>query len=539
MPTLSVSDPVAAKAASLRPPLGFDPSALPREQVRHYIPASEEDLAAMLRALGLARLDDLFAHLPAEIRARPPLALPEELSYEALQERMAALAASNRSAAAFLGDGLPVYTVPAIVGKVAGIRNLTTAYTPYQPERSQGSLLTHWIYQCLMAQLTGFEAVNSSLYDRASALFEACCCALRLAEKPDADTVLLAGTLFPSDLEVLHTHAAETALRLEIVEPNAATGLIEVAAMRARAQALGPRLAALAFPQINSLGLLEDVDALTDLAGELGARAIAVVDPILFATGGLKPPAQWGASGRGADILVGEGQHLAIGPNFGGPGLGVFAVRHNTNVKNDVRATPGRFVGKAHDLAGRDCCVMVLSTREQHIRKDKATSNICSNQAFLATLVGAALLERGDAGLAAAVGLGRRRAVAAVRKLLRPGVALAFAAPFFNEPTLALDRPVAPLLERARRAGLHLGVDVSARVPGGRNLLKLSFTDAQSEEDLAKLEKFFDGEFGARPASCDGIYSGNSGGGVARGAGGACRIFRTTSWWRITRSSAN
>jgi glycine dehydrogenase len=499
MPTLSVSDPVAAKAASLRPPLGFDPSALPREQVRHYIPASEEDLTAMLRALGLARLDDLFAHLPAEIRARPPLALPAELSYEALQERMAALAASNRSAAAFLGDGLPVYTVPAIVGKVAGIRNLTTAYTPYQPERSQGSLLTHWIYQCLMAQLTGFEAVNSSLYDRASALFEACCCALRLAEKPDADTVLLAGTLFPSDLEVLHTHAAETALRLEIVEPNAAIGLIEVAAMRARAQALGPRLAALAFPQINSLGLLEDVDALTDLAGELGARAIAVVDPILFATGGLKPPAQWGASGRGADILVGEGQHLAIGPNFGGPGLGVFAVRFNPNVKNDVRATPGRFVGKAHDLAGRDCCVMVLSTREQHIRKDKATSNICSNQAFLATLVGAALLERGDAGLAAAVGLGRRRAVAAVRKLLRPGVALAYAAPFFNEPTLALDRPVAPLLERARRAGLHLGVEVSARVPGGRNLLKLSFTDAQSEEDLAKLEKFFDGEFTARP----------------------------------------
>jgi glycine dehydrogenase len=499
MPSLSAPEPLPAANASARPPLNYDPAALPRELVRHYIPATEEDLNAMLRTLGLTKLEDLFAHLPKEIRAQPKLPLPEELEYEALQARLASIAAKNRTAAEFLGDGLPVYRVPAIVADVCAIRNLTTAYTPYQPERSQGSLLTHWIYQCLMAQLTGFEAVNSSLYDRASALFEACCCALRLAEKNEADTVLLAGTLFPSDLEVLHTHAADTSMKLEIIAPNPQTGLIEAAAVRARAVALGPRLAAIAFPQINGLGLLEDVDALTDLAGELGTRAIAVVDPILFATGGLKPAAQWGV--RGADILVGEGQHLAIGPNFGGPGLGVFAVRHNQQVKNDIRATPGRFVGKAHDLAGRDCCVMVLSTREQHIRKDKATSNICSNQAFLATLVGAALLERGDEGLANAVGQGRQRAVAMVEKLLRPGVKLAFAAPFYNEPTLELARPVAAVLERARLAGIHAGVDVSARLPGGRQLLKLAFTDAQSESDLTKLEKFFDTEFGPRPAN--------------------------------------
>ena len=498
MPSTPVLDQPIATVSAPRPPLGYDPVTLPRETVRHYIPASEADLAAMLRSLGLTKLDDLFAHLPAEIRAHPPLPLPDELSYEALQARLASIAASNRPAAAFLGDGLPVYQVPAIVADVASIRNLTTAYTPYQPERSQGSLLTHWIYQCLMAQLTGFEAVNSSLYDRASALFEACCCSLRLAENAVADTVLLGGTLFPSDLEVLQTHAAETSLRLEIVAPNPTTGLLDPAAVRAHAQSLGPRLAAIAFPQINNLGLLEDVDALTDIARELAARTIAVVDPILFATGGLKQPVSWGTASHGADILVGEGQHLAIGPNFGGPGLGVFAVRHNQHVKSDIRATPGRFVGKAHDLSGRDCCVMVLSTREQHIRKDKATSNICSNQAFLATLVGAALLERGDTGLATAVGLGRTRALNAVEKLLRPGVELAFAAPFFNEPTLALDRPISPLLERARLAGLHLGVDVTSRLPGGRNLLKLSFTDAQSDADLTKLFAFFDKEFGAR-----------------------------------------
>jgi glycine dehydrogenase len=492
--------PASAAPAPPHPPLGYDPQALPRERARHYIPASDADLAAMLRVVGAKKLDDLFSHLPADIRMAEAPPVPEELSYDALADRLAALAARNTTAAAFLGDGLPVYRVPPIVAEVASIRNLTTAYTPYQPERSQGTLLTHWIYQCLLAQLTGFEAVNSSLYDRASALFEAGCCAVRLADGAEADTLLVAGTLFPSDIEVLQTHAADTTLRIEIVPPDSSTGLLDPATVRARAKLLGTRLAAIAFPQINSLGLLENVDALTDLCAELATRAIAVVDPILFATGGLKPPGQWGTTGHGADLLVGEGQHLAIGPNFGGPGLGVFAVRHNAKAKNDVRATPGRFVGKARDLAGRDCCVMVLSTREQHIRKDKATSNICSNQAFLATLAGAALLARGDDGLATAVRTGRNRAMAMVAKLVRPGVKLAFAAPFFNEPTLAFDRPIAPLLEKARRAGLHLGVDVSARLPGDRHLLKLAFTDAQSDADLAKLTAFFDAEFGARAA---------------------------------------
>jgi glycine cleavage system pyridoxal-binding protein P len=246
-----------------RPPLGYDPAALPRELARHYIPASDADLAAMLRAVGAQRLDDLFSHLPANIRMTAPPPVPEELSYDALLDRLAALAARNAPAAAFLGDGLPVYRVPPIVAEVASIRNLTTAYTPYQPERSQGTLLTHWIYQCLLAQLTGFEAVNSSLYDRASALFEASCCALRLAEDSAADTVLVAESLFPSDIEVLQTHAADTAMRVETVPFDPATGLLDPAAVRARAQALGPRLAAIAFPQINNLGLLENVDALT------------------------------------------------------------------------------------------------------------------------------------------------------------------------------------------------------------------------------------------------------------------------------------
>ena len=166
---------------------------------------------------------------------------------------------------------------------------------------------------------------------------------------------------------------------------------------QAQAAELADRLAAIVFPQVNTFGLLEAVDELTDFALNCGVQSIAVIDPLLLAEGGLKAPIDFGD--KGANIIVGEAQHLAFDPNFGGPGLGLFGGRLDAKNRNACGAAPGRFIGKAKDIAGRECRVGVLSTREQHIRKDKATSNICSNQAFVATLVGAALLERGDQGL--------------------------------------------------------------------------------------------------------------------------------------------
>ena len=473
--------------------LPYDPSKISRELARHYIPASEGDIQAMFQAVGSTKFTDMYSHISDDVKFPGRLNLPDELEYAALADRMLALSQRNDAKTGFLGDGLQVYKTHEIVGHVCSIRNLTTSYTPYQPERSQGTLITHWIYQSTLAQLTGFEAVNSSLYDRASALFEAAVCAVRMSE---GDTVLVAANLFPGDLEVLRTHCAETSVKLEFLAPEEATGRIRGAAIKARVAAHGGKVAAVIFPQINNLGLVEDTDELADACADAGVKSIAVIDPMLLATGGLKAPANYGR--QGADILVGEGQHLAIGANFGGPGLGIFAVRHNAERKNEVRETPGRFVGKAKDNAGRDCIVMVLSTREQHIRKDKATSNICSNQAFIATIAGAAILARGEAGMAASGTAGRDRAHRAAAQLHTiPGLKVCYAQQaFWNEFSLMLPEPAAAVIAKGRAAGLHVGVDITGRTPCHCALLKISFSDIQTDAEADRLVAFFEGLYG-------------------------------------------
>lgn len=480
--------------------LSYDPATMPREGARHYIPASETDIAAMLAELKAADLKDLFRHIDPDLLMPDSLDLPEELSYADLQQHLVDLSARNRIRRSFVGDGLPQYRVPEITAHVSSIRNLTTSYTPYQPERSQGTLMTHWLYQCALTMLTGFEAINISLYDRATALFEAICCALRLAR--GTDTVIVSQAIFPGDLEVIRSLSQDTGIRVVEVPADPRTGRLDPEAIRAKATEIGKNLAAIAFPQVNTFGLLEDVDALTDLAADLKVKSIAIVDPMLLATEGLKAPSKFGKNG--ANMLVGEGQHLAIGPNFGGPGLGIFGVRHNAKNRNDIRATPGRYVGRARDADGRDCLVMVLSTREQHIRREKATSNICSNQAFLATLAGAAILQRGEKGMTASCRIGAERAHAAAARLTaHSGVNLAFPqAPFFNEFVLTLPVSADDCIAAGREFDLHVGVNVSSRVPGSNgNHLKLSFSDWQTDEDLERLYAFFEEAFG--PANED------------------------------------
>lgn len=474
-------------------------SSNPRESARHYIPASDADIKAMLEAVGKRDLRELYDHLPAAALRQGQLPLPEELDYRQTQERMASIAAKNRIRPSFIGDGLQDFSVHPVVAAVGSIRNLTTAYTPYQPERSQGTLLTQWIFQCVMTELTGFEAINSSLYERATGVFEAASTAIRLAKK--ADTVLVAANLYPGDIEVLKTQIEHTPINIEWLEPEDASGLLSAGKLAEKAAQIGDRLAGVVFPQVNNLGLLEEVDALTDAIHAAGALAIAVIDPLLLATGGLKQPALYGSSGQGADIIVGEAQHLATAPTFGGPGLGIFGVRHNDKVKQHVRATPGRYVGKAEDSAGRECCVMVLSTREQHIRKDKATSNICSNQAFLATQAGASVLARGNAGLAAMIQTARENALTF---LLKSGAKPAFAEPFFNEVTVEVNNAAA-FLERASAAGILAGVDVSDRIGGARQLVKLSFNDRQSAEAIEVLAGLFAEEPKARAGSAESL----------------------------------
>lgn len=462
-----------------------------REHARHYIPASETDIRAMLGVIGKKRLDDLFDHILEDVRFAEAADLPEELDYEELKAKLAEIASKNRIGTSFLGDGVPDFVPSPVVGPICDIRNLTTAYTPYQPELSQGTLLAHWIYQCSMARLTGFEAVNASLYDRSTSIYEGICAALRMCRGKSA--AIIPETLYPGDLEVLATLAKGTEIELIHVPADAETGLIDRKALEAAANETADRLAAIVFPQVNTFGLIEDVDSLADFAAERGLKAIAVIDPLLLAPGGLTAPCDFGENG--ADIIVGEAHHLALAPNFGGPGLGLFGVRFSSKDRNGVRAAPGRFIGKAKDSSGRECRVGVLSTREQHIRKDKATSNICSNQAFIATLVGAALLHRGDEGIGQILIKLREKLESAVAQLTRfEGVELAFPnSVSYHEVTFALSKPTKTVVAAARESGVLAGVDASKRIAGGRQLLKLSFSNRDQPLDdlLAAFESVF------------------------------------------------
>lgn len=474
------------------PALNYDPSAFPRELKRHYISASDEDIASMLAAVGASSLSDLYSHIPADCRFADQPELPKELSYDDLQARMVSLSEKNRICESFLGDGLPHYEVGDVVNAICSIRNLTTAYTPYQPERSQGTLMTHWIYQCLMSQITGFEGINSSLYERSTAIFEAITTAVRLSRK--ADTVIISEGIYPGDREVIETLRAETEIEIIWIPLQPETGLTHFEQLKTAIAETGDRLAGVVFPQVNSLGLLEPVDELTNLIKPSGALSIAVIDPALLGTGGLKPPTAFGD--EGVDIIVGEAQHLAIGPNFGGPGLGLFGVRHNEKTKNIIRQTPGRFVGRAKDLDNRECLVMVLSTREQHIRKDKATSNICSNQAFLATIAGASLLVRGEEGMKQAFTLGRDQAKEAATSLTRfAGVSLAYPEQAFVNELLLKVPSAKDLIKAGREQGIHLGVDISNRIHLGSDLIKISFSDRKVSID--KLTTVFEKVFGS------------------------------------------
>ncbi len=482
-------------------PLPYNPESLPRETLRHYISATDSDIQSMMESVGAQSLGDLYSHIPENCRFTDAPDLPEEVAYDDLPERLQALASENVIRESYIGDGLPDYKVMPVVGPVCDIRNLTTAYTPYQPERSQGTLMTHWIYQCLMSQLTGFEAINSSLYERSTAIFEAICACIRLNRK--GETVLVSSAIYPGDREVIETLLPGTGIEVEWIPLNPETGQTDVKAAKDALERMGETAAGFIFPHINCLGILDDVDALSDLTTGTKANSVAIIDPILLGTGGLKPPTDFGKNG--VDMIVGDAHHMALGPNFGGPGLGLFGVRYNENSKATIRQSPGRYVGKGKDIHGRECLVMVLSTREQHIRKDKATSNICSNQAYIATVAGAAILARGESGMQTAFKLGRNQALEAARRLCSiDGIRLAFPeAAFANEILLEINGSVPELIQNARRSDLHLGVDASGRLEGGRSLLKLSFSDR--EMDLDKLVSFFEKAMGSQAGKITGV----------------------------------
>ncbi|NOT78091.1 MAG: aminomethyl-transferring glycine dehydrogenase subunit GcvPB [Bacteriovoracaceae bacterium] len=477
--------------------LDFDPTKLPRELTKYYISSTESEKSEMLKALGTKELKDLFSHIPDNVKFETPPFVTEELGYNELITHLEGIAAKNNLKTCFIGDGLKNYKVEEIVPYVCNLRGLTTAYTPYQPERSQGTLQTLWIYSSSISMLTGFEAINASFYERSTALYEAIQTATRIVK--NTNVALVCESLYPGDIEVLKTQALETGLEIHTVPTDKLTGFTDVDLVKKMALELGTKLCAIVFPQVNNYGNLEDVHSLTDICEELKVQSIALFDPLLLATEALTPPSLFGSKNQGCNMIVGEGQHLALGPNFGGPGLGIFGIRYNEKNKLDVRQTAGRFIGKAKDQNGKEALCIVLATREQHIRREKATSNICSNQSFVASAAGAAILSRGESGMTESALLGRDYALQMANILTQfKGVNLAFpSTPFYNEFVLELPIPVSELQKKASAANLQLGVDVSKRLNDGRNLLLLSFFDVHTDEDLEKLENFFLANFDA------------------------------------------
>jgi glycine dehydrogenase subunit 1 len=406
-----------------------------------FAPHTEDDVARMLEAIGRSSIDQLFEQIPEPVRLDRPLELPEGVSEMEIVADLAALAARNRSAddlVCFAGGGAYDHYVPAVVWALAGRSEFYTSYTPYQPELSQGVLQALFEYQSMICDLTGLDVSNASLYDGATALAEA----VNLARTTEGrDRVLVSAGVDRRYVETLRTYGRGAGYEPEV---------FDVVDGRGGEPQVGDDVACVIVQHPNAYGLLEPARDLFGIAHAGGARAIQVFDPLSL--GVLAPPGD-----LRADIAVAEGQVLGNHLNHGGPYLGVIATR-----LDDVRRLPGRIVGETVDVDGRTGYVLTLQAREQHIRREKATSNICTNQTLMAVAATVYLGWLGPQGLEE---LGRRcasKAVYAAGRLAEiPGVEPLFGdAPFFKEFPLRLPRPAAEvrdaLVERGYLAGVPL-----------------------------------------------------------------------------------
>ena len=439
-----------------------------------FIPHTESDVAQMLATIGARDIEALFEEIPSELRVRSLDGVPEGLNEQQVMQLMHARARLDGRPLNFIGAGAYEHHIPAAVWAIVSRGEFYSAYTPYQAEASQGTLQTIYEYQSMITALTGAEVANASVYDGATAVAEACLMAVRANRKSTASRVLLPRTLNPHYRAVVQASTGGQGLKLEELPYACERGQTAVEALAAYE---GQDVTALVIQQPNFFGNLEDVDALTDWAHARNALVIAAVNPTSLAL--LKPPSAWGT--RGADIVVGDGQPLGCPLSSGGPYFGFMATRMEY-----VRQMPGRIVGRTVDLDGRPGFTLTLQAREQHIRRGKATSNICTNQGLLMiagtiylALMGAEGLER----VAQACMARTAELVAALTRL--PGVRAAFNASRFHEAVLLLDRPVAPVLEALAARDIEGGYDLGAHYPELGPAMLVCATEARSGEDIA------------------------------------------------------
>jgi glycine dehydrogenase subunit 1 len=430
-----------------------------------FAPHTDDDVDQMLEAIGLSSVDELFDRIPRTVRLNRPLDLPDGVSEMEIQADLAALAGRNRSAedlVCFAGGGAYDHFVPAVVWALAGRSEFYTSYTPYQPELSQGVLQALFEYQSMICDLTGLEVSNASLYDGATALAEA----VNLARSsPGRDRVLVSAAVDPRYVETLRTYGRGAGYQPEV---------FDVVDGRGGEPEVADDVACVIVQHPNAYGLLEPARELFGAAHAGGARAIQVFDPLSL--GVLAPPGD-----LRADIAVAEGQVLGNHLNHGGPYLGVMATR-----LDDVRRLPGRLVGETLDVDGRNGYVLTLQAREQHIRREKATSNICTNQTLMAIAATVYLGWLGPQGLAE---IGRRcvskAAYAAERLSEVPGVERLFGdAPFFKEFPIRLPRPADEVRDGLIERGYLGGVPLP---DADGHALLVAVTERRSREEIDGL----------------------------------------------------
>jgi glycine dehydrogenase subunit 1 len=438
-----------------------------------FIPHTEADVRGMLAAIGAPGTDALFDEIPAELRSRALDGIPPAASEMQIGRLMSERAAIDGRRLNFIGAGAYEHHVPAAVWAIVTRGEFYSAYTPYQAEASQGTLQLLYEYQSMMTSLTGMDASNASLYDGATALAEACLMAVRAHRRSKSARILLPVALNPRYRDTVRAVAGNQKLAFELLPYDARSGRTALDSLE---QYRGQDVTALVIQQPNFFGTLEDVDALTDRAHEMGMLVIAVVNPTSLAI--LKPPGQWGA--KGVDIVCGEGQPLGVPLSSGGPYFGFMTTR-----MEHVRQMPGRIVGRTVDLDGKPGFTLTLQAREQHIRRSKATSNICTNQGLLVTAATIYMSLLGPKGLAQVATSCVERSGQLVDALTRvPGVRLAFDGPRFHEALLLLDRPVRGVLEALAARGIVGGCDVSADYPSLGNGLLVCATETRTVEDV-------------------------------------------------------
>ena len=436
-----------------------------------FIPHTEEETRKMLDAIGVSNIDELFDEIPADLINEKLDYVPPAMDEAGIRRLCKNSAQSDGHYVNFIGAGAYEHHIPAAVWQVATRGEFYSAYTPYQAEASQGTLQLLYEYQTMMASLTAMEVSNASLYEGASALAEAVLMSVRAQR--NKYRILMPETINPAYRETTETIVKNQGITISNIDYSGDTGTIDLVQLNDQ---FTDDVAALVIPQPNYFGALEQVDELVDLAHKQGCLVIAVVNPLSLAI--LKAPGEWGENG--ADIVVGEGQPLGIPLSSGGPYFGFMCCTQKI-----VRQMPGRLIGRTLDAEGKQGFTLTLQAREQHIRRSKATSNICTNQGLMVTAATLYMSLMGPAGMAQAAKASHANTRLLVEKLTAiDGVEVVFNSPFFHECVLRIDYPLDDLVHAITAEGIIAGMPLGADFEGLQDCLLVCATELRTEEEM-------------------------------------------------------